>query len=91
MPLVVKLVIALFPDDAYVYLSVSSRKDAATLQKDLDSLVGEKMVNEFHPDKCQLLRITNKRKIVDAHYIIYWKRLKLADSGKYLGVTLTKN
>ena len=46
---------------------------------------------EFRPDKYQLLRITNKRKIVDAHYMIRGKRLKLVDSAKYLGITLTKN
>ena len=46
---------------------------------------------EFHPNKCQLLRITNKRKTVDAHYMINGKRFKLVDSEKYLGVTSTKN
>ena len=35
-----------------------------------------------------LLRITNKRRIVDARFIIHGKRV---DSAKYLGVTLTKN
>ena len=38
-----------------------------------------------------LLWITNKRKIVDARFMIHGKRLKLVDSAKYLGVTLTKN
>ena len=46
---------------------------------------------EFHPNKCQLLRVTNKLKVVDAHYMIYGKGLKLVGSTKYLGVTLTKN
>ena len=82
LPLVAKSIIALFADDAYVYWSISSRKDADTLQKDLNNL-GEWEKNwsmEFRPDKCQLLRITNKRKIVDAHYMIHGKRLKLVDS-----------
>ena len=92
MPLVVKSIMALFTDDAYIYRSISSDKDADTLQKDLDNL-GEWEKNwsmELHPDKYQLLKITSKRKI-DAHYMIHGKRLKLVDSGKYLGVTLTKN
>ena len=38
-----------------------------------------------------LLWITNERKIVDARFMIHGKRLKLVDSAKYLGVTLTKN
>ena len=37
MPLIVKSIIALFADDAYVYRSISSRKDADNLQKDLDN------------------------------------------------------
>ena len=92
MPRVVKSSIVLFADDAYIYQSVSSRKDAVTLPKDLDNL-GEWEKNwsvEFQPNKCQLLRITNKHKIVDTHYMIHGKRLKLVDSAKYLGVTLTK-
>ena len=63
-------------------------KDAVTLQKDLGNEKNWSV--EFHPNKCQLLRITNKHKIVDAHYMIHRKRLKLVDSAKYLGVTLTK-
>ena len=54
MPLVVKLIIVLSADDAYVYQSISSRKDADTLQKDLKNLV-EWEINwsiEFHPNKC---------------------------------------
>ena len=93
MPRIVKSIIALFTDDAYVYRSISSRKDADTLQKDLDNF-GEWEKNwlmEFHSNKCQLLTITKKRKVVDAHYMIHGKRLKLVDSANYLGVTLTKN
>ena len=40
---------------------------------------------EFHPDKYQLLRITNKQKIINDHYLIHGKRLKLVDNTKYLG------
>ena len=93
MPLVVKSIIALFADDAYVYRSIFSCKVANTLQKDLENL-GKWEKNwsmEFHPNKCHLLRITNKRKTVDAHYMINGKRFKLVDSEKYLGVTSTKN
>ena len=49
MPLVVKLIIALFADNAYVCWSISSCKYTDTLQKDLDNLsaqgMGEKLVN----------------------------------------------
>ena len=49
MPLVVKLIIAIFADNAYVCWSISSCKYTDTLQKDLDNLsaqgMGEKLVN----------------------------------------------
>ena len=57
MPLVVKSIIALFADDAYVYRSIFSCKVANTLQKDLENL-GKWEKNwsmEFHPNKCHLL------------------------------------
>ena len=76
----------------HTFINQFPRKDAVTLQKDLGNLMEwEKNWSvEFHPNKCQLLRITNKHKIVDGHYMIHGKRLKLVDSAKYLGVTLTK-
>jgi hypothetical protein len=43
---------------------------------------------EFHPQKCQLLRITNKRKIVQANYSIHNHTLEQVDSAKYLGITI---
>ena len=46
---------------------------------------------EFHPEKCKLLRITNKRKIVDASYFIHGVQLEKVEQAKYLGVTITKN
>ena len=35
--------------------------------------------------------VTNKRKIIGSNYTIHDKKLKLVDSAKYLGVTLSKN
>lgn len=46
---------------------------------------------EFHPSKCQLLRVTNKRKPVTNSYNIRGHRLEVVDSAKYLGVTIHKN
>ena len=62
MPLEVKSKIALFADDAYLCRPVSSMSDAAILQDDLNNLVKyeDKWSMKFHPDKCKLLRITNK-------------------------------
>ena len=76
--LVVKSIIALFTDDACVYWSISSRKETDILQKDLDNLVEwEKNFSmELYSDKCQLLKITNKHKIVDAYYHEPWEKIK---------------
>jgi len=70
MPLEVKSTIALFADDAYLYQSINSQDNTTRLQKDIDTLVAweEKWSMKFHPDKCQLLRVTNKRKIIKANY-----------------------
>jgi hypothetical protein len=42
---------------------------------------------EFHPSKCQLLRITNKRKPFARDYDIHGHKLEEVESAKYLGVT----
>jgi len=43
---------------------------------------------QFHPDKCQLLRITNKRNVIQADYQIHDQSLSQADEAKYLGVKI---
>ena len=46
---------------------------------------------EFHPQKCQVLHITSKRKPVLASYTIHDHTLEEVSSAKYLGVTLQNN
>ena len=43
---------------------------------------------EFHPQKCQLLRITNKLKVIKHQYFIHNVILEETESAKYLGVTI---
>ena len=45
---------------------------------------------EFHPSKCQLLRVTNKRKPSTTSYDIHGHKLELVDSTQCLGVTVHK-
>ena len=45
---------------------------------------------EFHPDKCKLLRITNKLKPIEASYHMHNHKLDMVETGKYLGVLLNK-
>ena len=47
--------------------------------------------SDFHPQKCQLLRIPRKRSLVEAEYSIHGHMLEKADTAKYLGVSLHKH
>jgi len=61
-----------------------------TLQKDLDTLQKweQDWKMEFHPEKCQLLRITNKRKPIQLKYNIHGVTLQETSAAKYLGVVI---
>ena len=46
---------------------------------------------EFHPDKCKVLKITNKLNPFQAKYNIHSTILEEVNSAKYLGITIDKN
>ena len=48
-------------------------------------------MQSFHPQKCQLLRITIKKSPVKASYVIHGHTLAETDTAKYLGVSLHKH
>ena len=93
LPDSVKSKVRLFADDTIVYLTISSTRDAQTLQKDLELLeTWEKDWSmEFNPDKCEVLSISRKRKPIIFPYKLHNIPLKFADAAKYLGVTISKN
>jgi hypothetical protein len=64
-----------------------------SLQDDMDNLLQweQDWQMEFHPSKCQLLRITNKRKPFARDYDIHGHKLEEVESAKYLGVTIQMN
>ena len=80
----------LFADDSLLYRTIDNISDAETLQHDLDNLQAWEKENsmEFHPQKCQVLRITNKKKIIQAKYNIHEITLEEVSKAKYLGVTI---
>ena len=45
---------------------------------------------EFYPDKCKVLKVTNKRKVIKCRYLLHNIILKRVSNSKYLVVTLTK-
>ena len=85
--------IKLFADDSLLYRTIKTPLDAKILQDDLNTLqkweINWKM--EFHPGKCQLLRVTNKKNIIPYSYSIHNEVLQEAESVKYLGVIIDKN
>ena len=58
--------IRLFADDTIVYLTIHSDSDTQVLQRDLDKLTEWETLwkMEFHPDKCEVLRVGRKRAMV---------------------------
>jgi len=45
----------------------------------------------FNASKCQVLQVTNKRKIIPASYTIHGQKLEVVNSAKYLGVSIDKH
>jgi hypothetical protein len=45
----------------------------------------------FNPDKCEVIRITTKRKIIPSSYFIHGKELNITSKGKYLGINISQN
>ena len=80
-------------DDTIVYLTIHSDSDTQVLQRDLDKLAEweTQWKMEFHPDKCEVLRVGRKRAMVQNDYILHGKRLQTGDSAKYLGVTVASD
>ena len=87
--------VRLFADDTIAYLAVDSRCDAMALQHDLDLLAEWEQTwqMEFHPDKCQVLWVTNKhpQNITPHDYILHGHTLSVVDDVKYLGLTVLSN
>ena len=80
----------LFADDCLLYRTIDTPQDSTRLQEDLNNLqVWEtqwKMA--FNPDKCEVIRITQKRKIINTEYTIHGTPLNTVNSAKYLGVNI---
>ena len=83
----------LFADDFVLYRTVKTKEDASLLQQDLNHLKQWETDWQmaFHPQKCQVVHVTNKKKITKKPYIIHNHILEEVDSAKYLGVHIHKN
>lgn len=92
LPEQVKSKIRLLADDSYLYRTIENIQDTVMLQNDLNSLIEwEKQWSmEFHPDKCKVLRITNKLSPIESEYYMHNHKLENVDEAKYLGLTIHK-
>ncbi|XP_071476159.1 uncharacterized protein [Diadema antillarum] len=78
----------LFADDCVLYKRISSKDDATPLQGNLDSLQKWERTwcMQFHPAKCQVIRVTKKRKPFSFPYHIHETLLEEVSSARYLGL-----
>ena len=81
--------VRLFADDTVVYLTISSDNDCPVLHADLAKLQEweTRWKMAFHPDKCNVLSITRKKKPINHAYMLHNHKLEHVTSAKYLGVT----
>ena len=93
MPEGISSSIRLFADDTVIYRQINSAADHTILQQDLHKLARweAEYSMEFHPEKCNVLRVTRSRSPSIFNYTLHGTNLKSTESTKYLGVTLTKD
>ena len=85
--------VRLFADDTVIYLTIDNQTDSHRLQTDLNKLSKweKRWQMQLHTDKCQVLRITNKRKPIILNYTLHDRILATVTQAKYLGVTITND
>ena len=83
--------VRLFADDTIVYLTISSIEDCNSLQEDLKQLErwAQEWLMEFHPAKCNVLRITKKKSKITFPYTLQGHILEEVSSAKYLGINIS--
>ena len=83
----------LYADDVLLYSHIKSGADCQLLQEDLEALV--QWVHdwpwqmEFNFQKCELLKITNKKNPLVFNYCIASKPIRQVSHTRYLGVTIS--
>jgi hypothetical protein len=82
----------LFADDCLLHKPITCAANNISLQKDLESLIKwEEWQMAFHPEKCLVIQVTNKRNPVYFNYTIHGYQRDVVDSSKYPGVTISKD
>ena len=82
--------VTFFADDSLLYRRIQNNADCCQLQEDLDKLQEreQKWQMVFNADKCEVIRITNKKRPLCSDYFIHNQKLALQTEAKYLRVTI---
>jgi hypothetical protein len=75
-----------------MYRRIKIPEDQTKLQNNLSKLQDwkDRWFMKFNPDKCEVLRVTNRKSPTVAEYKIHGQVLNTIDSAKYLGLTIHK-
>ena len=93
LPKGVNSTVRLFADDTVIYREISEEEDHHTLQADLDTLIQweREFSMEFHPKRCNILRVSRSRYPSTYNYTLHGRTLKEVEEVIYLGITITKD
>ena len=85
--------IKLYADDVLLYNTIHSQEDCQNLQQNLNLLEewATKWKMSFNLQKCEFLRITNKKFPIFSQYLIQNEVIREVTHTKYLGVTTDQN
>ncbi|MEW8542121.1 MAG: reverse transcriptase domain-containing protein, partial [Candidatus Thiodiazotropha sp.] len=83
----------LFADDCIIYRPIKMPQDCQQLQHDLVDLAEWESTwgMAFHPDKCNVLRVTRAKSPVQFSYHLKGQQLEEVTTSKYLGVDLSSS
>jgi hypothetical protein len=82
--------ISLFADGSIIYMPIHTLTDCLKLQEDFEAAIQweQDWLMAFHPDECNILRVTSKKKPGHFYYNIHGHMLQTVHSVKYLGITI---
>ena len=80
--------VRLFADDTAMYLTIGDTEEGKVLQNDLDrlSVWEDRWDMEFNRSKCQEVRVTTSRRLIDVTYTLHGQVLEVVTRAKYLGL-----
>ena len=83
----------LFADDCIIYKKINSMQDCQQLQHDLHCLAQWETTwgMAFNPDKCNVLRVTRRKRPVCYSYSLKGHQLEEVTTAKYLRVDMSNN